>query len=916
MKEIVISREDFDRLLNEYQYDNVLTQSEKDELYRFSINHNLTYDRLKAIFNGARKYAIITRKDKRFIGPAQLKELIIKMCETQDTRTYEQFDMIDKQLKQYYRDNDLEYPKGFDRIIKALYDKIQSITYQENSEMVSFSDEMYNFIYSFACLYSSLAKYIQSENNEKIKITYRNGEEEFLSMLDYLITKRILSLKSVERLTVKDVLELDGFLQELTAGEGVNKNELFSSKDVFSLFNKTASIIGHVSRDKLREMRSILKEYIAHISKLSEEDKLVDTSKIDAFTTKDMFLTGGSILIRKPVSIQDTVNFLTGAPVREIINSKKRYSENSNIDSLLHNFPNLRLTGMDSAKHFNIIDNNTAIFTTLNLDNLNRVATTYTEILYSTFNLGPDNVPISEKITKLRENGFDIDYLITGDNIVGMFTSEAIADISNKATAHYKNVTNNLRILGSLLDLRDVQKIISYNYNLITIDSAELLENVKRVIAKSGSREKLAENLEELLNMRVPYNYTKNSTGKSQKRLVASLLATMNQDKDKQVEIGATHIDITDVDLDLDRLNGLGIGLPLDLSLGTTPKGGETSDIDKIIIVDNDNSDKLEDKIVDVIDNTQTDYAPTTETSKVVNIHLIYEQLSEIVAELNRFMQERESNKMVALASQIRLKINTLALNIEKLNKLIDGTDEQLLMDIKNTKSNYFEMISGIETLLSSRIDIDAEQSQTLISDLSKRKKRKSVAVTKSSELVKEIKEILEKYGVPESLVQRDVENLSEQSKMAFIGEDDKHQMETRAKKELLEDITTSHSGKTRVKHSLSKLRKALDLLGHADTENLKLQLDKLLDQKEELLAQLNQLEQVIENKNASLRGRYTREHIEDENYSTPFMAKLKTAIDELTCKKKEIENQIDALDSQIKQLQDLISSVDSDFKI
>lgn len=916
MKEIVISREDFDRLLNEYQYDNVLTQSEKDELYRFSINHNLTYDRLKAIFNGARKYAIITRKDKRFIGPAQLKELIIKMCETQDTRTYEQFDMIDKQLKQYYRDNDLEYPKGFDRIIKALYDKIQSITYQENSEMVSFSDEMYNFIYSFACLYSSLAKCIQSENNEKIKITYKNGEEEFLSMLDYLITKRILSLKSVERLTVKDVLELYGFLQELTASEGVNKNELFSSKDVFSLFNKTASIIGHVSRDKLREMRSILKEYIAYISKLSEEDKLVDTSKIDAFTTKDMFLTGGSILIRKPVSIQDTVNFLTGAPVREIINSKKRYSENSNIDSLLHNFPNLRLTGMDSAKHFNIIDNNTAIFTTLNLDNLNRVATTYTEILYSTFNLGPDNVPISEKVTKLRENGFDIDYLITGDNIVGMFTSEAIADISNKATAHYKNVTNNLRILGSLLDLRDVQKIISYNYNLITIDSAELLENVKRVIAKSGSREKLAENLEKLFNQHVPYNHTRNSAGKSQKRLVASLLATMNQDKDKQVEIGATHIDITDVDLDLDRLNGLGIGLPLDLSLGTTPKGGETSDIDKIIIVDNDNSDKLEDKIVDVIDNTQTDYAPTTETSKVVNIHLIYEQLSDIVAELNRFMQERESNKMVALASQIRLKINTLALNIEKLNKLIDGTDEQLLMDIKNTKFNYFEMISGIETLLSSRIDIDAEQSQTLISDLSKRKKRKSVAVTKSSELIKEIKEILEKYGVPESLVQRDVENLSEQSKMAFIGEDDKHQMETRAKKELLEDITTSHSGKTRVKHSLSKLRKALDLLGHADTENLKLQLDKLLDQKEELLAQLNQVEQVIENKNASLRGRYTREHIEDENYSTPFLARLKTAIEEQTKKKVEIEKQLKALDKQIKELEDLINSVSSNFNV
>ena len=53
---------------------------------------------------------------------------------------------------------------------------------------------------------------------------------------------------------------------------------------------------------------------------------------------------------------------------------------------------------------------------------------------------------------------------------------------------------------------------------------------------------------------------------------------------------------------------------------------------------------------------------------------------------------------------------------------------------------------------------------------------------------------------------------------------------------------------------------------------------------------------------NTSLRGRYTREHIEDENYSTPFMVKLKTAIDDLTCKKKEIENQIDALDSQIKQ--------------
>ena len=919
MKVNVINIEDFNRLLNEYQYDKVLSQEEKDELYRFCINHNLTYDRLKDIFNGARKYAIVTKKDKRYIGPVQLKEFIMRMCKTQDARTYEQFDIIDKQLKRYYQDNYLVYPKSFDKIIKALYDKIQSILSKENSELVNFNDEMYNFIYSFACLYTSLAKYIQSENNEKIKLTYKNGEEEFLSMLDYLITKRILSLKSVERLTVKDVLELDDFLKELTTGEGVNKNELFTSKDVFSLFNKTASIIGHVSRDKVREMRSILKEYFAFISKLSKEDKLIDSSKIDSFTTKDMFLSSGSILIRKPVSIQDTVNFLIGAPVREIINSKKRYSENFNIDSLLHNFPNLRLTGMNSSKHFNIIDNNTSIFATLNLDNLNRIATTYTEILYSTFNLGSDNIPISEKVTKLRENGFDINYLITGDNVVNMFKTEAIADITNKTTSHYSNVTNNLKILSSILNLSDVQKIISHNYNLITIDSAELLENVKRVIAKSSSREKLAKNLEELLNMRVPYNYTKNSTGKSQKRLVANLLATMQKDEDKQEVIDPTRINIADVKLNLDRLNGLGISVPLDLSLTTTPKSISTPEINKVTIVGEDSFSKPEPeegKIGYIIDNTETDNVPIAETSKIVNIHMVYEQLSDIVAEINKFMQEREANKMLQSASQVRLKINTLALNIEKLNRLIDGTEEQLLIDIKNIKMNYFEMIDRIEALLSSRIDIDLEQSKTLISDLSKRKKRKSVSVTKSSGLAKEIKEIIEKYGVPESVIQRDVENLREQSKMAFIDEDDKHQIETRATKGLLDDVTTAHSSRTRVKHSLTKLRKALDLLGRVDTESLRIQLDELLNQKDELISQLNQIEQLIENKNASLRGRYTREHIEDENYSTPFMAKLKTAIDELTCKKKEIENQIDALDSQIKQLQDLISSVDSDFKI
>lgn len=931
MKGNSISVDEFNKLLGEYQYDYVFSESEKASLYNFSISQNLTYERLKNIFNGARKYAITTREDKRFIGRKQIKEMLLMMCKTHDSRTYEQFGMIDKELKQYYRDNDLEYPKSFDRIIKALYDRIQSITNQENSELQDFSDEMYRFIYSFACLYSSFAKYIYSETNEKVKLT-QNGEDEFLSMLDFLIIKRILTLKTVENLTVKDVEKLDDFLQELTAGEGVDKNELFTSKEVFALFNKTSSIIMHVSRDKLKEMRSIFKEYFSYISKLNNEDKLLDQSKLNNFTTKNLFLSGGSIFIRKPMVVQDTIDFLMGAPVKEIINSKKRYSENVNIESLMINFPNLRLTQMNSAKHFNLLDNNTSIFASLNLDNLNRVVTSYTEILYSAFNLGLENVPLSEKVKRLREIGYDVDYLVTGDNLVDMFNSSSIANITNKTSLQYKYVVNNLQILSCLLSPSDVQKITSYNFNIITMNSAELLKGVKKVIAKSGSREKLTQNLEEFLNKRVTHYYAK-GTGSSPKsrRLVARLSdikaqAETNQQPDKE------HIEIKDLDINLNKLNSLGISLPLDLGLDTTSKPRQKDKV-KVTLVNNsdedvvdraggetnnkvDASNKPDEDIVDVIDSIETDNETATEISKEVNIQLVYDQLTDILLNVNKFMQERDVHKMLALSSQIRLKINTISLNIEKLNKLIDTSDEQLLTDIKSVKSHYYNMIDEIEKTLSAQIEVDKTQHQTLVSDLNERKTRKSVSIKKSNELRAEIKEILSKYGVPESLVEKDVENLSEQSKIAFVAEDENYQLETRTTKGLRDDVLTAHSGRTRVKHSLSKLKKSLSLLAKPDQKQLSIQIENLNKERADLQAQLTQVEKTIENKNASLRGRYTRDHIVDENYSTPFMARLKTAIEEQTKKKVEIEKQLKALDKRIKELEDLIDSVGSNFNV
>ena len=903
-----LSIPEFNKILLLNGFKELLSDEEKRALYRFFYNNGYTADRLKLIFSGAKKYAIATRKNSKYIGPRELKQMIVDILKTQDTRTYEQFGEIDAQLKKYYKENNLEFPKSFDKIIKALFEKVNEINRKNNSEIESFSDDSYAFIYNFACLYSSLAKYVQTSTN-KLKSNAKD-EEELLSELDKLIIKRFLRLKCLENLSLKDVQEFSEFLDELTGGKTADQNELFSSSDVYALLNKTASIIGNVTREKLIQTRSVFKDYINYVAELSIEDEKIDFSAIENFTTKDLFLNSGALLIRSPDNVQSGIRFLMGAPVSEILNTQpKEYLEKlDGFNNLVVNFPSLHLTGMTSAKHMYILEKRTSLFSTLHLDNINKVATSIVNNIYSALSLGSESAPVSEKIAKLKSLGFNVDEIITADNIVEIFDSNALTDLIHKNSYIYNTMQKNVQILSSVLSLKDIQKIFSSNYNFMSMDSDKLIEKLKRVIARSDESS-LAKNIEELVNIRAPYNLQRSS-----KKITRSNNNKVDDDNGNVdiPPIDKDKITISGISIDTEKLNNAGLSIPLDIITALGKSGFKY--VDTIDMSKNDRDKKT---------TNMTDALETIEiTNPSIKIKSAQDYAMQIYANLNRIayaLKMYENATSSADESRagliVRANINALKMNIAEFNKF-DDVELSVMYNLITSITSYQDLVANSLKLASERKKSNSENLVELYSKQKERKGKSTEYIEKTYAMIEETKKALKELGLSDSFIKSRVENLNDDVQFALMEKDEKQREDARAEKELLDETSRSYEGASVIERSLSNMSGITKSIIDSNIENLKDRLYELKEKHDKLEKLLNYEQEILKNKQDSMHSHYTREHIQDEDYTTAFMTRLNSAMDKQKEKIKKLKAELKSLDEQINEIEEIISSRESGFGV
>ena len=525
-------------LINQYGYDVVMTSEEKRALYFYFREYNIGTERIKSIFNGAKKFVIANAKHSGRIYPSDVKPLIMNICTTLDSSLFEQFDKLDKQLKKYYREQDLDYPRGLDTVLKFCHKRAKELTIAENNELSDFSEKAYDFMLTFASLYHSLATNLGELSNQN---SNKGENGAFLSVIDYLLTQRLLSLTNVKSLTMNKVKEFDGFLKSLKAEGGVEFSERFSEADIYELLDSTSSILTHVSREKLNGTRAVIKNFVAEIIKQGKA-RGEDIELLNKFSTKQFFLEFGSGLTLQPENLQDTCRLMLGEKVSDIIAKResKKYAKNEDFRmSLRETFPDLHIVNLDLKKQARILFDTRSVLMHMNAHTIFEEANVLTNTAYEALGFMPCE-DIREKVGKLKQVGFDVNTMFTGDNIYTLFNLGVHVTKLRKQSDLTNQMSLNIKLLNNYVAPSVIFKIFQENVNFLMQDSELMRKNLEKIVKSSKNSEDFKKKFKELVETKIVLDYSSeggsDKTSKRAKKGSRSTVIDAEFNPDIQIE--------------------------------------------------------------------------------------------------------------------------------------------------------------------------------------------------------------------------------------------------------------------------------------------------------------------------------------------------------------------------------------------
>lgn len=548
----IITKIQFNNILKIHGFDRYLNESAKTELFNYFIEQRFSEQTVKAIINGAKKSAILT--NDRYIKFMDVKKIILDCNEKIDIELLKRINDIDQKFKQYYRENNDDWSK-IDLLIKDSWKTAVKTSGDVTEDINNFTNESVETLYALACIYYA----ISSHTAGKMAVVKDQYGKSFIRVADLIMMKKInkLSAQVLNRLSIsypnqgyKTQAELFGeFLDELANKDaGVADREVFTSGDIIKLLTHTSSLVAFASKEKLQSARSALSLYIDKVLELSD-----DKPSLKDFSTKSIFLRAGSILAVSPDKLRNSVNLLLGEQISHLkINSCSNSTSRGKLEYLQKIFPNMQIQGIDQNMHEYILQNRSSIFVSFNTNNICDATNSIMDCLYNGFGLNTNiDASLLDKKQALESLGFNFEKLYHKDNIFDIFPSAFVVP-GNIANADKTNFTQNISLLSKILSGKDIQKIMTHNFNFLIQNEANIESKLQTIFKKAKNYTELKAQINEFVNSAI-------------RQKTASTESKVLKPKATRTKLNKAKIEIDELNLDLEELKNLGFKIEKDI---------------------------------------------------------------------------------------------------------------------------------------------------------------------------------------------------------------------------------------------------------------------------------------------------------------------------------------------------------------
>lgn len=951
----IISKEEFESIFRYHHWGDV-DQFAKNELFDFFVSLKLTEKDVRKILNGAKKMAIAVNK-QGYVGFNEVKTLIAKHGKDRDMQIFNQFDAIDRKLKEYYleaadfADYEINVSK-LDLLLKDCLQKAKQITDKENKNTQNFAKAVMDNFWMLASIYSALSRHLPLEDGEV------NGQH-FMRIADGIMMEILNKLDPAMFEDFKSKLEkksggisgakqsfqfgsnlafqqIDEMLTALTMPNnqfaGFKHGETLTEKEIKKLIEHTRSIILTSNRDKVFGAIRVLRKHIEEVNK-----KYSNKFNINI---KDIFLGAGSILNINSSTLQDTSNLLLGKTVSQLNSGKESNA------FLRYVFPNMRIVGIEeeTTQHA-ILESRRTIFLELTTSSLVKATSSIVNCLFEALVTDKTNSEgLIEKIDKLEELGIDFETIFTKDNIFDIASSASFKSGKASSTTGAKvqeNFIENIKILNGIVNINDLQKTIHHNIKLLLDSPLALKEKLAEIyvkLAKTKDAEAYRQDIEQLLNISVSA-----ANGAAGKPTGAKRTYTRVVRKRQKIEIEQAFIDEN-------LLKEFGISYKHKKQEKAQPKieakHPKRENLDKIV---NIIEDVEQGKTLDQVSPEETFFSEYSALSEEISAIFSYYDLitssSQSVMYTNRNLQAGEDNSIIKEIAHLSnantpLKLSKIKKQIALINNLfantenIESADVVAIVDIlKNAIvkideiTSLFEMekegLVNEEKLLLKTIKLNKKQSKEhysgyiqelidgpiakLAKDIEKRMGKK--------EAEKFLKEYSKEYLAERDLAKEREEQIREYRKT--------HKQRDNSKSisysgEEADSLSNNASLSAQI-YALTLLKEALtqkqqQLSGHIGTAEEKQAKEKqnlivkLLERCKALTETKSLLEKKIESLSASIKKKrefydlkYKTKDAQRSSYAVRTMGKIESMAKELTQAQEELK-QTDADYNKIQQ--------------